>query len=157
MAAFLSGQPAPNFELTHQWVRTARSRPPGPGSNQLAQGGSNRNHSSIIHRTRLVADPALGPPHGAISIARRPVEGHCGIGAPSAAFHARGQPSRARGHGFGGGARRSHSCLRRREARDRVGDDPHEAAERVATGVDVCFRDGPEDWGQVTGGDCLRV
>jgi hypothetical protein len=39
MAAFLIGQPDPNFKPRHQQVRTARGRPSGPGLNQLALGG----------------------------------------------------------------------------------------------------------------------
>jgi hypothetical protein len=39
MAAFLIGQPDPNFKPGHQQVRTARSHPSRPGLNQLAQGG----------------------------------------------------------------------------------------------------------------------
>jgi hypothetical protein len=39
MAAFLIGQPDPNFKPRHQQVRTARGRTSGPGLNQLALGG----------------------------------------------------------------------------------------------------------------------
>ena len=39
MAAFLIGQPDPNFKPRHQQVRTAGRSPVGPGLNQLAQGG----------------------------------------------------------------------------------------------------------------------
>jgi len=39
MAAFLIGQPDPNYQPRHQQIRTARSHPSGSGLNQLAQGG----------------------------------------------------------------------------------------------------------------------
>jgi len=39
MAAFLIGQPDPNFKPRHQQVRRARAHPSGPRLNQLAQGG----------------------------------------------------------------------------------------------------------------------
>jgi hypothetical protein len=40
MAAFLIGQPDPDFKPGHQQARMACGHPSGPGLNQLAQGGS---------------------------------------------------------------------------------------------------------------------
>jgi hypothetical protein len=49
MAAFLIGQPDPNFKPRHQQVRTAPGHPSGPGLNQLA----------LVDELRLFVTPVV--------------------------------------------------------------------------------------------------
>lgn len=83
MAAFLIGQPDPNFKPRHQQVRTARGHPSGPALNQLAQGvGQQAVDSGVAVAVRVLTrtwgtrrgnNPSLQP-HGSPCSADADVE-----------------------------------------------------------------------------------